>query len=53
MQSEKEQDYDEAETRRRLDAALKRSLNTPPKPFTPKPKKKAEASPKDGKGKSR
>jgi len=32
--------YSEAETKRRAAAALKKMLATPPKPFTPKAKKK-------------
>jgi len=32
--------FSEAETKRRSEAALKRMLNTPPKPFTPKKKRK-------------
>jgi hypothetical protein len=32
--------YNDAETAIRMERALKRSLTTPPKPFTPKAKKK-------------
>jgi len=33
-------EYSEAETKRRAEAALKKMLATPPRPFTPKAKKK-------------
>ena len=41
--------YSDAETKRRADAALKKMLATPPAPFTPKAKKKP--SPKKRKAK--
>lgn len=45
--------YSDAETERRREAALKKMLATPPKPFTPKAKKKAiratKATKKDAK----
>ena len=41
--------YSKAETEQRREAALKKMLETPPKPFTPKAKKKP--SPQKRKGK--
>ena len=40
MAKQSDDQYSEAETQRRAAAALKKMLATPPKPFTPKAKKK-------------
>jgi len=39
------ENYGEAETKRRAEAAIKKTLATPPKPFTPKAKLKVNHGP--------